>query len=386
MNPLAKWKFNSPGRIVFGNGSSKETGKYLEKMGSSRCLIITDPGIAHIGILEDLVKAIKGYDISYAVYDNVQPEPVEENVIESVDIFKNNNCDSVVGIGGGSAIDVAKAVAMLAKNGGKFANYVGIDKVPIKGFPLIALPTTAGTGSEASIFSIILVNGSKMGVVDSFTAADYAIVDPLLTVTVPRKLTAATGIDAFLHHLESYISINATPFCEVVCLEGIHMISKYLRRAVGNGNDVEARYWMSYASTLGGLAMNMTEGAAAIHGLGFALGARFHVPHGMANAVMLPKTLKAVAGPEYERLVRVGEAMELPSYGLSVEEAAEKTIAAICKLVADVGCFIPLREFGVKEDDIDGLVEETLTQTRVMGHSTYQLTKEEIYKIFKDSL
>ncbi|MDR2935210.1 MAG: iron-containing alcohol dehydrogenase [Candidatus Adiutrix sp.] len=386
MTLLANWKFDSPGRVVFGHGVSADTGRHILRLKSKSCLVVTDTGIIKAGLLDGILDSLKGSGLKVAVYDQVQPEPPQENVDEAMAIYRQHQCDAVVGLGGGSPLDVAKAVAMVAGNGGKFSDYAGIGRVPQKGAPLALLPTTAGTGSEVSIFSIMVVNGSKTGVVDHMITADYAIVDPSLTLSLPRHVTAATGLDTFCHLLESYISTMATPFCDAVCLEGMRVIGKYLRKAVGNGQDLEARAWMSYASLLGGYAMNMTEGAAAVHALAFALGAKFHVPHGLSNAVMLNNVLKAVAAPEQEKLARLAAALGENISGLSAREAAGQALAAVESLVTDAGCAIPLRQLNVQEKDLDALADETMTQTRVMGHSTYRLTREEVRKIFADTL
>jgi len=386
MTLLANWKFDSPGRVVFGHGVSADAGRHMLKLKSKSCLVVTDSGIIKAGLLDGVMASLKESGLRAAVYDQVQPEPPQENIDEALEIYRRQQCDAVLGLGGGSALDVAKAAAMVAGNGGRFSDYTGIGRVPQKGAPLALLPTTAGTGSEVSIFSIMVVNGSKAGVVDHLTAADYAIVDPALTLSLPRHVTAATGLDTFCHLLESYISVKATPFCDAVCLEGMRVVNRHLRRAVGNGQDLEARAWMSYASLLGGYAMNMTEGAAAVHALAFALGAKFHVPHGLSNAVMLTNVLKAVAAPEQEKLARLAAALGENTSGLSGREAAERGLAAVASLVADVGCAIPLRQLSVQEKDLDALADETMTQTRVLGHSTHQLTREEIRKIFADTL
>jgi alcohol dehydrogenase len=386
MTLLANWKFDSPGRVVFGHGVSAETGRHMLRLKAKSCLVVTDSGIIKAGLLDGIMASLKESGLKTAVYDQVRPEPPQENVDEALAVYRRHQCDAVVGLGGGSALDVAKAVAMLASNGGEFSDYIGIGRVPQKGAPLALLPTTSGTGSEVSIFSIMMVNGSKAGVVDHLIAADYAIVDPALTLSLPRHVTAATGLDTFCHLLESYISAKATPFCDAVCLEGMRVIGQHLGQAVGNGRNPEARAWMSYASLLGGYALNMTEGAAAVHALAFALGAKFHIPHGLSNAVMLSNVLKAVTASEQEKLARLAAAMGENVSGLSVREAAGKAVTAVESLVTDVGCAIPLRHFKVQEKDLDVLADETMTQTRVLGHSTYQLTREEVRKIFADTL
>lgn len=387
MDKAAKIIFKSPTALVLENGVAAELGLHLKKLGVNKALMVTDSVIYDLGIAAEVMKtAEEKYGVTFEVYKDVLPEPPVENVYNALEIFKNGGCNGVVGLGGGSSIDVAKAVAMLVTNEGTYEQYAGIDKVPNRCAPLVLMPTTSGTGSEVSVFSIMLVNGSKAGVVDQNISANIALVDPLLTASVPKSVTAATGLDAFCHHIESFISVNASPFCDAICLEGIRVISKYLRKAVADGSNKEARYWMSYASTIGGFVMNLTDGAAANHGLAFALGAKFHVGHGLANAVMLPYTFPVVGLAELEKVRKIGEAMELDLTGLSDREALEKVSEAITALVKDVGCLRPLCTFGATEADLDDLVAETNTQTRVMNHSTYRLTSQEIKEMFAKAL
>lgn len=387
MDHIAKIIFKSPTALILHNGVATELGLHLQKLGVTKALLVTDAVIYDLGIAETIMKeAQEKYAVTFEVYKDVLPEPPVKNVYSALDIFRNSGCNGVVGLGGGSSIDVAKAVAMLVTNEGTYEQFAGIDKVPKRCAPLVLMPTTSGTGSEVSVFSIILVNGSKAGVVDQNISANIALVDPLLTLSVPKSVTAATGLDAFCHHLESFLSVNASPFCDAICLEGIRVISKYLRKAVADGSNEEARYWMSYASTIGGFVMNLTDGAAANHGLAFALGAKFHVGHGLANAVLLPYTFPVIGLAELEKVRRIGEAMGLHLEGYSNREALEAVSKAITSLVEDVGCLRPLRTFGATQDDLDDLVAETNTQSRVMNHSTYRLTSQEIREMFEKAL
>ncbi len=384
---MKNFMFKSPAELVLGNGVTADLGLHLKKLNVNKVTIVTDEVIVKFGIFDKVVESLNKENIDYVVFSDVKPEPPVENAYDAFELYKANDCNGVLGVGGGSSLDVAKAVAMLATNPGKYEDYVGIGNVLNKCAPLVLMPTTSGTGSEVSVFSIMIVNGSKTGVVDKNILADVAIVDPLLTLTVPRGVTAATGLDALCHHIESYLSVNDSPICDALCLEGIRTVGTYLRKTVGNGNDEEARYWMSYASTLGGFVMNLTDGAAANHGLAFALGAKFHVGHGLSNAVMLPYVLPVVGIAKLDKVRNIGEALGENLEWLSDREALDATVKAITSLVEDVGCKLPMRNFGVTEDDIDGLVEEVIeTQGRVMGHSTYQLKPNEIKEIFINAL
>lgn len=382
-----KWSFKSPTSLVFGNGVANDLGECMIKLGIKKALLITDEVILNLDSTKKVLKTAKeNHGVEFVTFSKVQPEPPVENVYESLDLYAENGCHGVVGLGGGSAMDVAKAVAMLVTNKGKYEDYVGIGKVPAKCAPLILMPTTSGTGSEVSIFSIMLVNGAKMGVVDENITANIALVDPLLTISVPRKVTAATGLDALCHSLESFLSVNFGPLQRAMCLDSIAIIAKYLRKAVANGNNEEARYHMAYASTMGGYCSNMSEGAAANHGLAFALGAKYHIAHGLANAVLLKYVMPVIGLAELEKIRQIGEAFGVNLDGLSDREALEATVEAIVALVADIGCDIPLSAFGAKEEDLNELVVETNKQTRVMGHSTYTLSSAEIKAIFQAAL
>lgn len=379
-------KFHSPETVIVENGCSENVGEYLKKLAVTKALIITDATLQKVGLVDKIIAYLGNAGIGAVVYDETQPEPPLENVEESLKLYNTHGCDGVIGLGGGSPIDVAKAVAMLVTNKGEYANYIGIGNVPTKCAPLVVLPTTAGTGSEVSQFSIIILNGSKAGVVDANILPDVALVDPELTYSVPKSVTAATGLDTLCHHIESYLSTNASALSDAICLEGIQNVSMYLRKAVADGNNKIARYKMSYASTLGGYVMNLTEGAAANHALAFALGAKFNVGHGLSNAVMLPYVFPKIGLAELEKVREIGQAM-----GLTLEDKEDREVLltvteALRQLVEDVNCLIPISKFGVTEQDIQGLVEETFTQTRVLNHSTYKLTEQEVAEIFRKAL
>lgn len=386
MNKMSKINFKSPNEFILENGSSEYLPNILLKKKLKNALIITDEVLVDIGTIDSITKNLDVSNINFTVYKDVPPEPPVESVYEALKVYKDNNCDVIIGIGGGSPLDVAKAVAMLVTNPGKYEDYAGVNRVPNKSSPLILIPTTSGTGSEVSMFSIMIVNGSKVGVVDPNIVADVALVDPLLTISVPRHVTAATGLDALCHHIESYISMQRSPFCSNLCLEGIRVISKYLRRAFGNGNDQEARYWLSYASSLGGFVMNLTGGAAANHGLAFALGAKFGVGHGLSNAVMLPYVFPIVGLAEIDRIEDIALAMNLNTINSSSREILNLISNELTTLVRDLNCLIPLSDFGVTKNDIDLLVDETLTQVRVLNNSSYQLSRKEIKSIFEQAL
>ena len=379
------FRFNCRTMVNFGFGAVNALPEYVNKLGGKKILLMCDPGIASTPILGMVTAILETAGIEFVLFPKVTPEPPVADILKAVSILKKNNCDMCVGLGGGSAMDVAKGVAMAAGNDGKYEEYAGIGNVPRKGLPCLVIPTTAGTGAEVSIICIATKGESKIGVVDPLIAADAALVDPELTMGLPRKMTAETGIDALVHNIESFLTITENPLADTVTLEGIRRIWSYLRRAVSNGADREARYYMAYGSLLGGYAMNLTDGAASVHGLAFALGTLFHVPHGLAVSMMTPKTLAAVAKGNYEKFTAMGKAMGISCKGLTPTEAADKIVAEIEQMYRDIGIPLTLRglNVGITEKDLDRLTDEAFSQKRVMGHSIHQLKREEVLSIFQ---
>lgn len=378
--------YKGPSGFIFGNGVIKDLGTHLKKLNVSRCLVISDEMLKNLGIVDKVIDYAKAEGIEFFEYCKCLPEPPVENPNEALEIYRQNDCQGILGLGGGSAMDVAKAASILVTNPGKFQDYMGINKVPNRGCPLILAPTIAGSGSEIGQFAIMMVDGQKAGVVDQNLCADIALVDPELTLTCPRNLTAATGLDGLCHLLESYVSTLTSSMAEMFCLEGIHYIMKYLRKAVGDGSNLEARYWISYASSIGLFANNLTDGCAANHGLAFAIGGVYHLSHGLSNAVVLPYVFPYIARAEMDRMPRLAQAMGLNIEGKTNQQLVDDITEALVELTRDVGCYIPLSKFGGKEEDIDKLVEETFAQTRVMGHSSWKLTAEELREIFHKAI
>ena len=240
------FRFNCRTMVNFGFGAIAALPEYVKKLGGEKILLLCDPGIASTPILGQVTDILDNADIEYVLFPKVTPEPPVSDILKAASILKENGCNMCIGLGGGSAMDVAKGVAMAAGNDNKYEEYAGIGNVPRKGLPCIVIPTTAGTGAEVSIICIATKGDSKIGVVDPLIAADAALVDPELTMGLPRKMTAETGIDAFVHNLESFLTVTENPLADAVTLEGIRQIWHYLRRTVSNGADREARYYMAY--------------------------------------------------------------------------------------------------------------------------------------------
>jgi len=383
---MNKIYFKSPTAFVVENRCTDELHIYLKKLGITKCLVVTDPTINKLGMVERITEKAGAHGIELVVYADCEPEPPVGNMESALKQYQAERCQGIVGLGGGSAMDVAKAAAMLVTNGGSYQDYIGVNRVPKRCAPLILIPTTSGTGSEVSMFSIMMVDGVKAGVCDENITAHIALVNPELTATVPRNITASTGLDAFCHLLECYISVYANSMSDMIALEGLGYVWKYLRKAVGDGGNSEARYWMSYASALGGFGPNLVDGCAANHGFAFALGAVYHLGHGLANALMLPYVFPVVARAELEKMPKLAAVVGISADGKTNLELVSEISDAIRGLVEDVGCFKPLSQFGATPADLDRLVDEANLQTRVMGHSSWKLSSEEIREIFRCAL
>ena len=278
-----------PTRIRFGIGAVKELGAVVKECGGGNVLLVIDPGLIKAGLLARLTEPLAQENIPFFVYDQIEPEPGLRLADQACALAKENNCDCVVGAGGGSAMDVAKAVSILLTNSGKAADYLGLGLIKKPGVPKIMVPTSAGTGAEAT-FTAVFINeetGSKGGMNGEPLYPDAAILDPELTLSLPPKVTAYTGIDALTHALEAYTSIQAHAISEMYSLEAVRLIAENLPAACANSGNLEARTVMLMGSLLGGKALAMA-GVGLVHAMAYPLGGMFGIPHGLANAVLLP--------------------------------------------------------------------------------------------------
>ncbi|MBM3213181.1 iron-containing alcohol dehydrogenase, partial [Candidatus Poribacteria bacterium] len=270
----------------FGFGCLDNLESRAKKFGIRKLLIVTDKGIIKAGIHEKVIQKLESSDIEFFIFDDVQPNPTDDNVMNGIEEYLKNNCDAIMGLGGGSPIDTAKAIRVLAGNPGHIRDYY----IPATfNFPLpvlIAIPTTSGTGSEVSTGGIITDTRENRKRVVRSGPASLALIDPELTLGMPPFLTAATGMDALSHNIEAYVSKLYNPFASAIAIAGIKLVSENLRLAVKDGKDINARKNMSMASTMGALAF--TKGLGAVHSLAHQLSTDAEVPHGVANAIMLP--------------------------------------------------------------------------------------------------
>ena len=282
--------FFIPTVTLMGIGAYKEIGKQIRTLGGKKPYICTDKGIVDSGILEKVVEVIhRDCEVEPVVYDKTKPNPTDDNVHEGLELYKQNGCDLIVSLGGGSAHDCGKGIGIVASNGGNIRDYEGVDQSSTAMPPFIAVNTTAGTASEMTRFCIITDTSRKvkMAIVDWRVTPNVAIDDPLLMVGMPPALTAATGMDALTHAVEAYVSTIATPVTDACALKAIELVAENLRAAVANGQDMEARDNMCYAQYLAGMAFNNAS-LGHVHAMAHQLGGFYDLPHGVCNAILLP--------------------------------------------------------------------------------------------------
>jgi alcohol dehydrogenase len=351
--------FYIPTVTLMGVGSHKEIGNQIKVLGGTRPFICTDNGIVDAGIADKISNIIRSRcDVTPVVYSGTQPNPTDNNVHEGYEMYKSNNCDLIISLGGGSAHDCGKGIGIIATNGGHIRDYEGVDKSTRAMPPFIAVNTTAGTASEMTRFCIITDTSRKvkMAIVDWRVTPNVAIDDPLLMVGMPPALTAATGMDALTHAVEAYVSTIATPVTDTCALKAIELISGYLRAAVANGGDIEARDKMCYAQYLAGMAFNNAS-LGHVHAMAHQLGGFYDLPHGVCNAILLPHVSRFNLIAKMDRFADIAVAMGENIEGLSTRAAADLALEAIKTLSADVGIPSGLKALGVREEDLRTMAE-----------------------------
>ena len=370
MKSRESFAFRIPGDIHFGMGASGELASHAKRLGATTVLLVTDETLCEAGVADGLRTSLETAGLTVGLYNGVLPEPPTRNVDECVSLVGEGQYDCVVGLGGGSVLDVAKATALVATNGGSVVDYLWEERTAsIPALPKILLPTTAGTGSEASRGAVFTDTGRnvKRGMVNTMLRADVAIVDPEFTLTMPPRLTATTGMDAFIHALESFIGKAASPMTELFSLEAIRLIARHLRAAVLNGEDIEARTSMALASLYGGLSSGNAFCGVA-HALSNPIGNKYHLPHGTACFLTLGATLRYNCLADLDKFRRIGSALGLPLVGLSNHEAADKIIGSIVQIGNDVGLPQCLRDVGATEDELEA-VAEGATQPHLLANN-----------------
>ncbi|HJF31135.1 MAG TPA: iron-containing alcohol dehydrogenase [Sporosarcina psychrophila] len=377
-----------PNVNFFGRGSVSVTGERCKILGGKKVLIVTDTFLRGLrgGPVEKVVNSLKKEDIEAIFYDGVEPNPKDTNVADGLKIFRAENCDMIVTVGGGSAHDCGKGIGIAATHEGDlYEDYAGIEKLEYPLPPLVCVNTTAGTGSEVTRHCVITHTKKKIKfvIVSWRNTPLVSINDPELMTGKPAGLTAATGMDALTHAVESYISLGANPITDAAAIQAIKLISGNLRQAVAYGMNMEARENMAYASLLAGMAFN-NAGLGYVHAMAHQLGGVYDMPHGVANAILLPHVARfnLIANPQ--RFADIAEFMGENIDGLSVREAADKAIQAIEKISQDVNIPTNLKNLGVREADFELMAKMALQDGNAISNPI-QGNEKDIVSIFKSA-
>lgn len=379
--------FRTTPRIVMGPGAVSQTGQEVLALSAQRALVVTDSGIVAAGILDMVTDSLKDAGVAYEVFSDVAPDPRYETVsacLKSMGAFKP---DAVIGLGGGSAIDIAKCSALMLGNSGTIADYMGVDLVPKAGVPSIIIPTTAGTGSEVTPIAILSDENEKLkkGVVSQHLFPRTALLDPELTVGLPQSVTAATGMDALIHAIESFTSVNASCMSDMLAVRAIQLIYGSIRTAYAQGGNIQARSHMMEGSLLAGMAF-ANAGVTAVHAFAYPIGAEFHIPHGVANSIMLPPVMEFNMLGNLDKFARMAEIFGEPTEGKNVREKAQAMVDALHTLSQDLKIPAHLSEFGVKEKDIPDLAAGVMKVTRLLDNNPRQLTQADAEAIYRKTL
>lgn len=383
---MAASTFYIPSVNIIGADSLKDAMNTMTEYGFRRTLIVTDSVLMQLGMAGHIQKALQEHDIFSVIFDGTHPNPTTINVADGLKILKENDCDSVISLGGGSPHDCAKGIALVAANGGDIRDYEGVDRSAKPQLPMIAINTTAGTASEMTRFCIItdVDRHIKMAIVDKHVTPLLSVNDSLLMVGMPKSLTAATGMDALTHAIEAYVSVAATPITDACALKAVTMISDNLSIAVESGGNVHAREAMAYAQFLAGMAFNNAS-LGYVHAMAHQLGGFYDLPHGVCNAVLLPHVQVFNSQVAAARLRDCATAMGVHVAGMTDAEGAQACIGAIRALARQVNIPAGLRDLGVKEEDIPVLATNALKDACGLTNPI-QATHDEIMAIYRAAM
>lgn len=380
------YKFFMPAISLMGADCLKDAGDQVGELGFKKALIVTDKVLGQIGIVKKVTDVLDNKNIEYAIYDETKPNPTVKNVNDGLALLKEKECDFVISLGGGSAHDCAKGIALLATNGGEIKDYEGVDKSKKPQLPMVGINTTAGTGSEMTLFAIITDEERhiKMALVDKHLTPIIAVNDPMLMLAMPKSLTAATGMDALTHAIEAYVSTAATPITDACAEKAIELISNYLVNAVENGQDVEARDMMAYAEYLAGMAFNNAS-LGYVHAMAHQLGGFYNLPHGVCNAILLPHVQEYNKATSASRLAKIAKIMGGNIEELTDEQGADLCIDMIKSLSQTIGVPEGLGVLGVKESDFETLATNALNDACSLTNPR-KGNLEEVIAIFKKAM
>ena len=382
---MSPFKFRMPREVIFESGCSAEAPEKAMQLGSGRPLFITGKHMAKCNQLASLMERASELGMEPGHWDNVEPEPPAELLEEASRHIREGRYDCLIALGGGSSMDFAKMAAVMAENPEiNVSDMVGSEKIPKKGLSTIMIPTTSGSGSEVSAVAVFSFSEEKMkkGVSSRFLVADIALVDPELTLDLPKHITAASGMDALVHGVEAFLSLGTNQFTQDLALTAIRSIYSNLAECVSNGHNLKAREAQSYGSMVAGMAFSMS-GTAGVHAMAYPLGGQYHVPHGEANTALLRWVMEySLEGCE-DKFIPISQAMGLWSEGMTARNAADAALGGIVELGERIGVKTRLREFGIPKEASAEMAEAALKEVRLMSNNPRPLDFQSVKAIYE---
>jgi alcohol dehydrogenase len=373
-------------RMIFGPGAISRLGDEAKTLGGSKIMLVMDKALGATSFKDRILAPLKSARVRVILYDEVTPEPSPQLADQGTALARKENVRLIAGAGGGSSMDVGKAIAVLVRNGGKALDYVGLGLVKKPGLPTIMIPTTAGTGSETTFTSVFTMREtkSKGGINSPFLYPNLALLDPELTLTMPPRVTAFTGMDALAHAVEAYTSNKANEVSDLFALRAIELIDHNLRTAVFQGSRIDVRESMSLASYLAGVAL-ANAGVTAVHALAYPLGALFDIPHGLANGTLLPHVMRYNAPGNAEKFALIAQAFGYDIYGMAAREACELAAEGVNRLAEDIGMPASLSELGIPESSLQEMAAGAIKVTRPMENNPRPMSLEDVLRLYKEA-
>jgi len=373
----------SPNLILAGFGALAKMGEEAGNLEAKKALLVTDKGITASGISAKVEKVLTDQKIAVDVFDQVIPDPDIACCEMCIDRAKAGRYDLIVGVGGGSSMDIASVTSTLCTNPGKIHDYFGVNLLKKQGIPTFLVATTAGTGAEVTPNAILTDTAAKLkkGIVSPYILPRAAVVDPELTLSMPSRVTSFTGMDALTHAIESYTSMNATPLTDMYAREAIRLIGRSLRTAVARGDRRDARYDMSIASLYAGISL-ANAGVGAVHALAYPLGGQFNVPHGIANGILLPHVMEFNVPGDLFKFAEVARLLAERVENLSPAEAAYRSVEAVKNLMRDIDMPLTLTELNIPKSAIPEMAAASINVTRLMANNPRKMTAKDSENVF----
>jgi alcohol dehydrogenase len=376
--------FETVRRIIFGCGSLENLGNEIKRINGSKVLVVTDPGLKSAGVVDAVTAVLDQAKLSFSVFAEVEPDPRVEVALASAEAAKAWGPDVIVGLGGGSSLDISKVTSVMLTNEGTIEKYFGMELVPRPGVPLILIPTTAGTGSEMTSICVLgdTKNKVKKGIVSEHMFARTALLDPKLTLALPPRVTAMTGMDALVHAVESFVGVRASVFTDTLNLQAIRLVAANLRLAYANGANLAARENMLHASCLAGMAFSNTQNGLA-HALALAIGGKFHLPHGLLTAFIIPWVMEynLIASPA--KYIEIAKAFGERTQHLPEIQAARFSVQAVKSLLDDLGISYKLSSYGVPQEEFPTLAKAAVGAVRLISNNPRAVTESDVVSILE---